>query len=86
MNLELDKRLYKRISEYCSVNNLNIEEYISEIIEKQFNLDCYGDINDIFNKKDMKHINNYSINLPYTEDIQEVEIKQQRKKRIIDSK
>ncbi len=84
VKIKLDKRLYKRISEYCTVNSFVLEEYLSEIIEKQFNIDCYGDINDILHKTEDKQINSYNVSLGNVGTVQENEVK--TKKRIIKSK
>ena len=42
-NIILNKRISKPIEEYCKINNLDINEYINELIEKAHVSHVYGE-------------------------------------------
>ena len=41
--MEIDKKLYAQIKEYCDINGLKPKEYINDILSKAFMRDKYGD-------------------------------------------
>lgn len=45
VEININKRIWGNIIQYCEANGLNIEEYASECLEKQNNIDRYGDLN-----------------------------------------
>ena len=38
-----DENLYRKISDYCKINNLKISKFITEMLRKQFMIEQYGD-------------------------------------------
>lgn len=42
MALDIDKKLYNEIKEYCKINNLRIGIFINEILRKGFYIEKYG--------------------------------------------
>lgn len=50
IELELDDRQYGDIERYCQANNLNIQEYIVEIISNGHSINKFGDLNDTITK------------------------------------
>lgn len=51
ITIDLDDKLCERIKGFCKLNKMTYTEYLSKIIEKQFNLDMFGDLNDKIKKK-----------------------------------
>lgn len=49
--MEIDKKLYEDIKAYCKLNNLKISDFVNAILRKAFNIEKYGDVPPIFNKK-----------------------------------
>lgn len=47
ISLELDNRQYLDIEYYCSINNLTIQEYLTDIITEKHSLNKFGDLNEI---------------------------------------
>lgn len=47
ISLELDNRQYLDIEYYCSINNLTIQEYLTDIITEKHSLNKFGDLNGI---------------------------------------
>lgn len=45
---KLTDKLEKEIRDFCRLNGLQLGEYVAKCIEKQFNLDRYGDLNERF--------------------------------------
>ena len=43
MNIILNKRILKSVSEYCKTNNLDINEYLNDLIEKAHVSHVYGE-------------------------------------------
>ena len=41
--MEIDKKLYKEIKEYCDLNGIKTKEYIHSLLSKAFMADKYGD-------------------------------------------
>lgn len=50
IELELDDRQYGDIERYCQANNLNIQEYVAEIISNGHSINKFGDLNDTITK------------------------------------
>lgn len=51
----IEDNLHYKIQDYCEFNHLDMNEYINDCIVKQFNIDRYGDLNDIIgNNKENK--------------------------------
>lgn len=51
MEIILDDRIYYNIQEYCDFNQIDVNEYITDCIIKQFNIDRFGDLNEIIKKQ-----------------------------------
>lgn len=68
INIGIPKRAMDTIRQYCSINNLNLEEYLSDCIVTQNNIDRYGDLNHKYNKTveiksiPKEEINHYVVN------------------------
>lgn len=43
--------LYRSLKEFCEYNSLDIDEYVQNCVEKQLNIDKFGDLNEILNAK-----------------------------------
>ena len=43
MDIEIKDKLYKSIKEYCEVNDLVFNDYINQLLQKEFMLDKYGE-------------------------------------------
>ena len=41
--VEIDKRLYQEIKDYCKLNNLVIKDFVSKLLRKAFTIEKYGD-------------------------------------------
>jgi hypothetical protein len=41
--VEIDKRLYQEIKDYCKLNNLIIKDFINKLLKKAFTIEKYGD-------------------------------------------
>lgn len=52
MLVEVEDRLYNDMVAWCGVNNIDIVNYINNIIRKQLALDKYGDLNEKLSKKE----------------------------------
>lgn len=70
IKIEIPKRSMDAIKQYCEMNNLILEEYISNCIVTQNNIDRYGDLNKKYGdvnkvseieKKKEEKINDYTI-------------------------
>lgn len=76
MEIKIEDRLYINIQDYCKHNEIDENEYIIDCIVKQFNVDKFGDLNDILNgKKEEIPINKF-IDLEFDIDKQCFIIKQ----------
>lgn len=51
LTIEVDDKLGEKIKSFCKLNGLTYSQYLSDIIEKQFNVDRFGDLNDKIKKK-----------------------------------
>ena len=47
ISIELDDRQYRDIELYCNMNNIKINNYLTDIITEKHMLNKYGDLNDI---------------------------------------
>ena len=47
ISIELDDRQYRDIELYCNMNNIKINDYLTDIITEKHMLNKYGDLNDI---------------------------------------
>lgn len=47
ISIELDDRQYRDIELYCNMNNIKINDYLTNIITEKHMLNKYGDLNDI---------------------------------------
>ena len=47
ISIELDDRQYKDIELYCKMNNIKINDYLTDIIIEKHMLNKYGDLNEI---------------------------------------
>lgn len=41
--VKIDEKLYSNIFEYCKINGLEIEEYVNNLLKKNFMIDKYGE-------------------------------------------
>jgi hypothetical protein len=49
--ITIEDRLGQDIKSFCKANGLSITEYVLPIIENQFNIDRYGDMNEMIASK-----------------------------------
>ena len=47
ISIELDDRQYRDIELYCKMNNIKINDYLTDIITEKHMINKYGDLNDI---------------------------------------
>lgn len=47
ISIELDDRQYRDIESYCDMNNIKVNDYLTDIITEKHMLNKYGDLNDI---------------------------------------
>lgn len=50
LTINIEDRLGEDIKSFCKANNFTITDYLSKLIEKQFNIDRFGDMNEMFRK------------------------------------
>ena len=50
LEIELDDRQYKDIKGYCMANNLDIQNYLIDIISEKHSINKFGDLNDLIPK------------------------------------
>lgn len=41
--MEIDKKLYGDIKEYCKLNNLKVNAFINNLLRRAFNIEKYGE-------------------------------------------
>ena len=51
VEIEIIDRVFYGIEDFCSVNGLDVKEYMSDAIMEKYNLDKYGDLNEKLVKK-----------------------------------
>ena len=47
ISIELDDRQYRDIESYCDMNNIKVNDYLTDIITEKHMINKYGDLNDI---------------------------------------
>lgn len=47
ISIELDDRQYRDIELYCNMNNIKINDYLTDIIAEKHMINKYGDLNEI---------------------------------------
>ena len=52
ITINIDERTGNAIREFCKANNLKQNQYLVDIIEKQFSIDRFGDLNELLVKKE----------------------------------
>lgn len=52
ITININERTGAAIREFCKMNNIKQNQYLVEMIEKQFNIDRFGDLNDKINHKE----------------------------------
>ena len=52
ITINIDERTGTAIREFCKANNLKQNQYLVDIIEKQFSIDRFGDLNELLAKKE----------------------------------
>lgn len=75
--------LYNGIVEYCKLNNLKINKFICEMLEKQFAIEQYGDVpfGNFSQKNDIKTESHSIVSIPYViENKEELVIKTENEK------
>ena len=50
IKIDIPKRVIDAVKEYCSLNNLDMNEYIADCVVKQNGIDRYGDLNNLIHK------------------------------------
>ena len=53
ITITIDDRTGNAIKDFCKANNVKQNDYLTGIIEKQFNIDRFGDLNDLLVKKNI---------------------------------
>lgn len=97
ITINIDERTGAAIREFCKANNLKQNEYLVGIIEKQFNIDRFGDLNEILKPKEkpksvkMTEVKPTEVHEPNKSDgVKEApkieEVKPKPKKRVISTK
>lgn len=49
--MEIEKKLYSEIKNYCAINNLKIGDFINKLLRKAFNIEKYGNKPPFLNEK-----------------------------------
>ena len=47
ISIELDDRQYRDIESYCDMNNIKVNDYLTDIITEKHLTNKYGDLNEI---------------------------------------
>lgn len=74
MKVEIKDKLYKDIVGYCELNNLDVTDYVNDLLKKQFVVEKYGERPAIFEqtkKTEQTKVINEPINEPISEPINE---------------
>ena len=50
MTVEIKDKLFKEITSYCEINNLEVEKYINDLLKKEFMIDKYGERPEVLEK------------------------------------
>ena len=51
LTINIEDRLGEDIKSFCKANNVTMTDYLSKIIEKQFSIDRFGDMNEMIKPK-----------------------------------
>jgi len=54
MTVEIKKKIEKQIQMYCNLNNLDINDYVNDLIQKLVTADIYGQVPDFVKLTEMK--------------------------------
>ena len=77
MLIEIKNTLYKKIESYCTLNELNVIDYINKLINDNFLIDLYGEkpdiCNDIENKDLQQEQEEKSVNQPFWDLVKDIE-------------
>lgn len=77
MLIEIKNTLYKKIESYCTLNELNVIDYINKLINDNFLIDLYGNkpdiCNDIENKDLQQEQKEKSVNQPFWDLVKNIE-------------
>lgn len=73
--ITIEDRLGQDIKSFCKANGLSITEYVLPIIENQFNIDRYGDMNEMIGLKSDVETKVVKIEQPSEEPIGNQDIK-----------
>lgn len=77
MLIEIKNTLYKKIESYCTLNELNVIDYINKLINDNFLIDLYGEkpdiCNDIENKDLQQEEKEKSVNQPFWDFVKNIE-------------
>ena len=77
MLIEIKNTLYKKIESYCTLNELNVIDYINKLINDNFLIDLYGEkpdiCNDIENKDLQQEEKEKSVNQPFWNFVKNIE-------------
>ena len=57
ISIELPERTVENLREFCKLNNTKVNTYLRDIIEKQLNIDRFGDLNQKIKKAKTLKIN-----------------------------
>lgn len=71
IKIDIPKRVIDAVKEYCSLNNLDMNEYIADCVVKQNGIDRYGDLNNLIHKsieKEPEIISHYEVNVSVKEE------------------
>lgn len=54
VEVEIIDRVYNNMCDFCEINGIDVNEYMSNAIMERYNLDRYGDLNEKLSKKEEK--------------------------------
>lgn len=77
MLIEIKNNLYNKIESYCTLNELNVIDYINKLINDKFLIDLYGEkpdiCNDIENKDLQQEEKEKSVNQPFWDFVKNID-------------
>ena len=77
MLIEIKNTLYKKIESYCTLNELNVIDYINKLINDNFLIDLYGNkpdiCNDIENKDSQQEQEEKTVIQPFWDFVKNIE-------------
>ena len=83
ISIELDDRQYRDIELYCNMNNIKINDYLTDIITEKHMINKYGDLNEIMSvtiEEDKTKIKKRGRPKKDTEPLSEIEVVVEEKK------